>query len=893
MNKQLKTPHPLPDRHTTDWFAETPPGESPSSSLSSVRKILPQLFMGLLCLFFTSLSFAQANTSEADQALLDRVFGESGHLDLAFHKQVLEATPGLRHYRDTDNDGQPDEIWYIDLAQRHPEKYRPLLVKVIDEDQDLKPGEEGDLDSDLYLADWNADGRIDSAVDYTDLDQDQDVDEMGIYFLQPKNEYFKEAVLRSWWGRDEGDDNLLWFDIAYTYDQALCENRCHFGGDEIFVAFALPLSSKEWIPYWENPFVFFDHDGDGATEEVVRFCGIDRDIENIRHSLDADNDTNDKNPRDYDVSISGWAPGSRLADGSKGPGSSLLKFEPASAEKVMLRGIPTGWFVSKDKTLDLVPRLNWVLRQLVWDEIDNNADNEHHLSSYERWEGVIAPGTAFFPQIGGPNCGLVNVRIEVDLDKAEAPIVYYHPVDHRIHLVGADHAWMEIDTNFDDKADMRYDSFDENKDGILDRWTLDTNLDGKSEDSWQASASVQATTLPFSWKEVYGKISERTRTIEALSLLDRTLSVVLAGMDQKGSFTKLGAEKMFSILSAPTAEQAALRRKLVQSDESLFFMLTASCDYQLSLLKQQPLEKDLLDRIEEARSSGEIDTIRQALENAYHLETPAEDFSAWKEHVQGPAPKQVAWNDKWFPPNVGWESEKVAYRSYWGQFDFFGKNQDILIYPQLSGENYHVEQPWGIDALHVGETAGCGGITLVVDGVEYPVRSPRGEGKIQFSHRLVEETPEKVVIEMKATPVGPESHPYTVTFRCTSQAGHPETDIEVTLSGGSPGAKASLAIELTRLNQEGLLNMPKYGVLATRGWQAHDIGWIGMSIIYPAGQFERLASQEDCHQVILSTTENQPIRYSICCDWLNGRRFNRCPSLQDWFDEILTIAGTK
>ncbi len=859
----------------------------------SVERLVLSFLTGVIVLLCSAPVAAQDTPEVTTQELFERVFGDLAHFDPAFHKKVLDATPGIRHYRDTDNDQIPDEIWYIDLSKRHPEKYCPLLVKVVDEDHDLKEGEEGDLDSDLYLADWNADGIIDSAVDYTDLDRDQDVDEMSIYFYQPKNEYFKEAVLRSWWGRDEGDDNLLWYDIAYTYDQSLCEYRCHFGGDEIFVAFALPLKGKEWIPYWENPFVFFDHDGDGASEEVVRFCGIERDIENIRHSLDADNDSSKDNPRDYDVSISGWAPGSRLEDGSEGPGHSTLKFEPSSAEKVMLRGIPSSWYVSKSQTLGLVPQLSWVRRQLVWDEIDNNIDNQHHLSTYERWEGVITPETPYFKQIGGPNCGLVNVRLEADLDKAGAPEVYYHPVDHRIHLTGADHAWMDIDTDFDFKADMRYDYFDENKDGILDLWTFDTNLDGKPEDSWKADADLEVTRINFTWEAVHGQIAQRTQSLEALSLLDRTLTEVLSQPGWNGLPGKLGAENYFTILSAPTPGQADLRRKLTQSDESLFFMLGTSCDYQLCLLKQQKLEKDLLARIDEGRSQGDIDALRQALEEAFNLETPEEGYSAWKIRLQGPPPKLVAWNDTWLPPNIGWESEKVAYRSYWGQFDFFGKNHDFLLYTQLSDESYHVEQPWGMDALNVGSTAGCGGITLIVDGVEYPVRTPKGVGPIQFSHRLVEETSQRVVIEMTASPVGPESSPYTVTFLCTSHAGHPETDIEIKLTGGSPQAKASLAVELIRLKQETLLNDPKSGVLVTRGWQTPEIGWIGMSAIYPPEHFLRLAAHEDCHQVILSVPENRSLTYSICCDWLNGRRFNRCPTARDWFEEVQSIAGSR
>ena len=56
------------------------------------------------------------------------------------------------------------------------ETRRPLLVRVIDEDGDLRMGDEPDYDSDLYLADWQADSAVNVVCDYTDLDGDNDVD---------------------------------------------------------------------------------------------------------------------------------------------------------------------------------------------------------------------------------------------------------------------------------------------------------------------------------------------------------------------------------------------------------------------------------------------------------------------------------------------------------------------------------------------------------------------------------------------------------------------------------------------------------------------------------------------------------------------------------------------
>ncbi|WP_286850555.1 DUF4861 family protein, partial [Proteiniphilum sp. UBA5480] len=91
-----------------------------------------------------------------------------------------------------------------------------------------------------------------------------------------------------------------------------------------------------------------------------------------------------------------------------------------------------------------------------------------------------------------------------------------------------------------------------------------------------------------------------------------------------------------------------------------------------------------------------------------------------------------AWNNQWLPPNWGWESEKAAFRFYLGHFDLFGKRQwiDTLIMPKIAeGKSYHIDQNgWGMDILHVGKTAGCGGVILYVNGVPYPVRNETGKG---------------------------------------------------------------------------------------------------------------------------------------------------------------------
>ena len=374
------------------------------------------------------------NEALVRQRLFEKVFGSAVRLDESLRRRVREDKPGERHHVDADGDGRPEEVWLIDVDSRHLERFRPLLVRAIDEDGDLRPGGEPDLDSDIYVADWKADGTVDAVLDYTDTDGDQDLDEMGMYFYGGKSGYFGAPVLRVWWGRDIGEDNLLWHDVGYSYDQMLCQGRTHFGGDELFVAFAIAEDGQEWTPFFENPFLFYDHDRDGVTEEVVRFSGIGREVECLRHSFDADNDATRESPRDFDVSLTAWAPGARWTPEGRGDGRSLLVFDEAAAERTTLRGIPTGPFLRWETAPALARATTWERMLLTWDENDTNVAHGREGDHDERWEGVIASGNDDFPQVGGPPCGPFNKRYELVL-KPRGPIeIYWHPTDGRIHL---------------------------------------------------------------------------------------------------------------------------------------------------------------------------------------------------------------------------------------------------------------------------------------------------------------------------------------------------------------------------------------------------------------------------------------------------------------------------
>jgi hypothetical protein len=282
------------------------------------------------------------------------------------------------------------------------------------------------------------------------------------------------------------------------------------------------------------------------------------------------------------------------------------------------------------------------------------------------------------------------------------------------------------------------------------------------------------------------------------------------------------------------------------------------------------------------------------IENQLGLKAFPDDYEQWIANLRKrPVEKRVAWDNRWLPPNWGWESEKAAFRCYDGHFDLFGKRLDTLIYPTISSSgNYHLDQNgWGMDILHVGETGGCGGLALYVDGKAYPVRNDQKPGDPVFTARLVKETNDTVTIEFTATGVGPEDSPYTVHIRPSAIAGRKDSPVEVRISGGKPGQKTALAIVLNELPEEYFFIDPSAGIMGLWGFQQPEIGWIGTGVIFPANRFVRLDDQSGEHRAVLKYAPGDTLHYHIQGDWLRGHRFSRCPGECEWMKTLRETAS--
>lgn len=840
------------------------------------------------CLYTTNIH-AQDVEKISKQKAFEQIFGDAARLDPAMVEKVKINTPGKRHYVDKDGDGEPEEVWFIDIEPRHTEAKRPILVKVVDENGNLEMGKEPEKFGDLWIADWHADGFVDAVISYRDLDEDGDLDVMEWFTYGKKGWRVPFDGLRALVSTDDGDDNLLDYDIDYVYYQIPCQNHSHFGGNESFVVYYLNQEQNKWVPHFENPFLFYDSDHDGISEEVIRVEGKEELVKSLRWSFNV-------NPipgrqRDFDVSISACAKGWTQEKDRESDFTMYLPEE--QTEHFMIRGIPTGPVLKRSGARKFLQTVTWERVLMTWNENNLNIAFNDPDDTIERWEGVINAASTdsgyYMPRIGAPDCGPYNKRYELVLQPTGPNKFYYNPSDHRIHLENSDRTWIKVDWNYDNKMDMSYLWIDGNNDGVMDRVEIDIDGDGITDDSYAIDVS-KIKPIDWTFKDInssYARVIKNEPSNKYY--LVKALSSALESIEKE-----MVADPLWDMIeNSMRCENIDedISKRLVNSDQSILYYLNLLQDRLIVKLKKTGYKNSSFwKKFNAARSSGDTQAMKKVVTRYFKTGTPVENYTVFSARLRKEEEKpRVAWNNQWLPPNWGWESEKAAFRFYLGHFDLFGKRQwlNTLIMPKIAeGKSYHIDQnEWGMDILHVGKTGGCGGITLYVNGVPYPVRNETGKEYPVFSGRLVEETNHRVTLEFLAKGVGPENN-YNIKICPSIHSGEFHSTIEVTVEGGAPEDKIELGIGLVRLPDESYFSDKETGVIGSWGFQDPEIGWVGMGIMFPPKLFLRFDDRPDEHRVVLNCTKGTAMTYLIRGDWLRGHQFPCYPSAQDWFNTL-------
>ena len=413
------------------------------------------------------------------------------NVTLDLRKTALKsATPSDEIVRlDIDHDGKPDilERWW-----------NGKRVRWLDENGDMLPTDtRGDQVGDVMQIDKNGDGLYDSATDinikWADNDGDGQADLEAIVTqgrewangkYDPAESHWmvfidveKDGVLGwlDWQNYDFGNSN---WDYTGTTDWLP-----DYNGNAIFLKVHRPPQS---LPdprlNWENPFDFFDFDGDGLSEMAIRWLDpvppLDKDVTKLSGVLseafatfDLDNDSSKGNETDYDMSLRG----------AGGPGIPYRQFVhkyPA------LKGNPkfdgcfewNNWrkidelmYMPHEKSYDYFFTAKWATMYFVFDEDDDDhrwervemyypmhgfgGPKEIDLYSTKKWRrgnyaelAMVGPNER--PGLSGhPQADSLGDRGEFDEDNSGGGKLYVGIFDRKLHLAGAEWGAWTVDKN--------------------------------------------------------------------------------------------------------------------------------------------------------------------------------------------------------------------------------------------------------------------------------------------------------------------------------------------------------------------------------------------------------------------------------------------------------------
>lgn len=391
---------------------------------------------------------------------------------------------------DIDGDGKPDivERWW-----------NGKRVRWLDENGDLLATDtRGDQVADTLQVDKNGDGFYDGPHDqnvrWVDSDGDGQADLQLFVTHSPEWSENKWSASESHWmvfidvERDGVLGRLDWENFDFANDNWAYTGTTNwmpdYNGNAIFLKIHRPPQS---LPdprlNWENPFAFYDYDGDGVSEMAMRWLDpvppLDKGVTRLSGVLseafvtfDLDNDSTRGNETDYDMSLRG----------AGGPGIPYREFShklPARRGDAKFnrcfqwnnwREIDELMYMPHDRSYDAFFNAGWKSLYFVFDEDDDDhrwervemyypmhgfggPEDEVDIYSTRRWrrsnyagQAMAAPGER--PGImGHPQADTLGDRGEFDRDNSGGGKLYVGVFDRKLHLAGAEWgAWL-VDKN--------------------------------------------------------------------------------------------------------------------------------------------------------------------------------------------------------------------------------------------------------------------------------------------------------------------------------------------------------------------------------------------------------------------------------------------------------------
>jgi hypothetical protein len=382
---------------------------------------------------------------------------------------------------DIDGDKKPDilERWW-----------NGKRVRWLDENGDMTMTDtRGDQVADVMQVDMDGDGFYDGPEDQNIKWADNDGDGVADVQAFAINPVANEGNRGAHWMLfiDAEKDGVLGWEDWKTFDFNCWDYTGHgawlpdYNGDADFLKMhAPPHIIEDHTLNWENPFSFYDLDGDGVSEMAIRWLAPQvRDtsvakvadvVDDAFISLDLDNDSGKDNETDYDMTLRAFGgPGIPYRE-FKHPMPALKgnpKFDACFASNNWRR-IDSVSYVPREKEWDLFFSAPWKHRWLVFDEDDDDHRWERVEMYYPTHTPTGAPGSVDpystkrwtrannakewmaegeeKPGLGGhPQADSLGDRGEWDDDDSGKGRLYVGVFDRKLHLLGAESGAWTID----------------------------------------------------------------------------------------------------------------------------------------------------------------------------------------------------------------------------------------------------------------------------------------------------------------------------------------------------------------------------------------------------------------------------------------------------------------
>jgi hypothetical protein len=400
---------------------------------------------------------------------------------------LKSATPDDEIVRlDINHDGKPDiiERWW-----------NGKRVRWLDENGDMLPTDtRGDQVNDVLQIDKNGDGLYDGPLDinikWADNDGDGKAD-LQAFVTQPADwgpGHYSTAESHWMIFIDVEKDGVLgyldWTKFDFANDNWGYTGVSNYNGDAIFLKVHRPVQSlADPRLNWENPFAFYDFDGDGVSEMAMRWLdpvppldsnGVTKLSGRLSEAFvtfDLDNDSTKGNETDYDMSLRG-------AGGPGVPYTNFVHKYPALKGNPKFdecfqwnnwRRIDELFYMPHEKSYDAFFTAGWTSLYMVFDEDDDDhrwervemmypmhgfgGPKDIDIYSTKRWlrsnwtqQDIVGPGEK--PGLGGhPQADSLGDRGEFDEDNSGGGKLYVGVFDRKLHLAGAEWGAWAVDKN--------------------------------------------------------------------------------------------------------------------------------------------------------------------------------------------------------------------------------------------------------------------------------------------------------------------------------------------------------------------------------------------------------------------------------------------------------------